>query len=102
MIRAQKFYISPDDISKFLDKNEIGYLESNVYMSALNACARGAIDIGADPKSCEIVLAVNGRTSPSLMKFAVQCGGCEIAAAFLYKLGAAITGNCWQWIKDLV
>jgi hypothetical protein len=98
--RNQRFYIpaNSDKIVKIMDDLSLD-ISCATWSSALNACSRGAIRIGLDPTTCELVLAVRDKISPALERLAIECGDCEIAAALMYLSGAAICGDLIQAVQ---
>ena len=85
------YHCEPAEVISLLDSEGIDYLEAGVVTKALNACSRGYVSVVVDPDQLELVLAINGRVSPSLKTLAMQCGGADIAIRLLEKLGAAVS-----------
>jgi hypothetical protein len=85
------YHCEPQEITHILDSEGIDYLESGVVTKAINACSRGYVSVVVDPDELELVLAINGRISPSLKTLATQCGGADIALRLLAKMGAAVS-----------
>ena len=101
MIKIPRFVIdaNSDAICKLVDENNLYGLESAVINGALNACSRGVVRLGHDPKSVELVLAIHDRVSPALGMLASQCGDPELACALLYLYGAAIELDTYNSIR---
>jgi hypothetical protein len=101
MLHIPKFVIDANTstICKLVDEYNLYALESAVLNSALNACSRGVVRLGYDPKSVELVLAVHDRVSPILGMLASQCGDPELACALLYLYGAAVELDTYNSIR---
>jgi hypothetical protein len=85
------YHCEPTEVTRLLDAEGIDYLETGVITKAIHACSRGYVSIVVDPEKLELVLAINGKVSPSLSTLAAQCGGADIAIRLLEKLGAAVS-----------
>lgn len=101
MIKIPRFVIdaNSDAICKLVDENNLYGLESAVLNGALNACSRGVVRLGYDPKSLDLVIAINDRVSPVLGIFSSECGDPELACALLYLYGAAVELETYQSIR---
>jgi hypothetical protein len=99
--RSPKFIIPThvDKVASLLDQYQVS---DKTLEHALNAASKGVVRMGLDPVTCEMALAVRDRVSPALETLAIEFGECKIAAAVLFLLGAAIEGDLWKQIRDLV
>jgi len=96
-----KFMIDANSktICNLVDQYNLYALESAVLNGALNACSRGVVRLGHDPKSLDLVLAINDKVSPSLGMLSSECGDPELACALLYLYGAAVELDTYNSIR---
>lgn len=97
-----KFLIDGNNnkVMRLFDEHHLYNMDVRVWNGALNACSRGVVRLGYDPKTLELVLAVGEKISPTLRKFASQCGDAELSVAILYLCGVAIERETLDKIRQ--
>lgn len=87
-------------IDEFMLQHDMRLVSPRTLQSAINACSKGVVSLGLDPKTAELIIAVNGKYSPATERLAIEVGYTEKACALLHICGAAIDDSAFQMIRD--